>query len=441
MTPRNQSFDLTLRVRLRHRSGELARLATAIAEASAVIGDIATEHLSASDSVRLLTVEATDEAHSLRVLEVIRGLPDVDVLDVVDRVIALHRGGKIRTVARAEISTLADLRSVYTPGVARISKMIADDKNVAWQLTGLGTSVGIFTTGSRVLGLGDIGPLASLPVMEGKAMLYAQLAGLSATPILIDEQDPEEVVRLIERVSIGFGAIHLEDIRTPDCFYIEGELIRRLAKPVFHDDQHGTATAALAAIMGACRRTGTDPRSAVLGQIGLGAAGSAIARLAKAFGIERVMVTDPNSAVLATAGAWGGEPSSLEEIMAKATIVVATTGRAGLISPKLVRKGQIVFALSNPDPEISADDALASGAAFAGDGRSVNNALAYPGIIRAALQARVRYITPNMLIAAAKAISMCTRADEIVPSPLDLRVHTAVTAAVAEMAGTDRISL
>lgn len=427
---RKESFDMTLRLRLRHRSGELARVAATIAAAEGVIGDVATERLTEVDSVRLVTVEATDEAHAMRIVDSVRALPEVEVLAVVDRVIEWHRGGKLRVVPRVPVSTVRDLRYVYTPGVARICRAIEADPTVAWDLTGVGSTVGIFTNGTRVLGLGNIGPLASLPVMEGKAILYSQLAGLSAVPIVIDEPDPLEFVRVVERTSIGFGAVHLEDIRTPDCFEIERLLIERLAKPVFHDDQHGTATVALAAVMRACDRVGLDPRSAVLGQIGLGAAGSAIAKLARAFGFARVLVSDPNPAAVAAAREWGGEPRELQALVAESQIVVATTGRAGLLSPDWIRPGQVIFALSNPEPEIAPEAALFAGAAFAGDGRSVNNALAYPGILRGVFDARARYVTPAMLIAAAKAIASCARPDELVPSPLDERVPRAVAEAV-----------
>jgi malate dehydrogenase (oxaloacetate-decarboxylating) len=438
---RKDSFDITLRLRLRHRAGELARVARTIADAEGVIGDVTTERLAEMDSVRLVTVEATDEEQAARVVSAVRSLPDVEVLAVVDRVLEWHRGGKLRMVPRAEVTSIRDLRYVYTPGVARVCRAIEADAQAAWDLTGVGRTVGIFTNGTRVLGLGNIGPLASLPVMEGKAMLYSQLVGLSAIPMLIDEQDPREFVRVVERVSIGCGVIHLEDIRTPDCFEIERLLIDRLSKPVFHDDQHGTATAALAALLAACRRVGMDPKSAVLGQIGLGAAGHAIAKLAKTFGVARVLVTDPNADAMAKAREWGGEPCDLPTLMGEAQIVIATTGRAGLISPASIRPGQIVFALSNPYPEIAPDVALAAGAAFAGDGRSVNNALAYPGIIRGVLEARARYVTPAMMIAAARAIASCARPDELVPSPLEPRVHRSVAEAVRGAAGLEKIAL
>jgi malate dehydrogenase (oxaloacetate-decarboxylating) len=273
-----------------------------------------------------------------------------------------------------------------------------------------------------------------MPVMEGKAVLYDKFVGLSATPILISTLDPAEVIETIVRVSATFGGIHLEDIRSPDCYVIEEALIARLPKPVMHDDQHGTATAALAAIINACRLTGLDLRKAKMGQIGLGAAGSAIARLALAYGVGEVLVTDVSAEATARMGTFGARPVTLEALMKEADIVVAATGRPGLVAPEQIRKGQVIFSLSNPQPEIDTARALAAGAAFASDGRSINNALAFPGLFRGALSARSKSITREMMVAAADVIAARAHDGEIVPSPLDRDVHVAVTAAVAAKA-------
>jgi malate dehydrogenase (oxaloacetate-decarboxylating) len=270
--------------------------------------------------------------------------------------------------------------------------------------------------------------------MEGKSALYASFVGLSAIPMVMDVRDPDAFIETVMRVSPGFGAIHLEDIRVPDCFRIERELMARLNKPVMHDDQHGTAVAALSALVNACKLTGRDPKQCVMGQIGLGAAGSAIAKLVHRWGVQSTLVTDPNPVAVDEAVAWGAKRATLADIMRECDIVIATTGRPGLITPAMVRKGQILFALSNPDPEIQPDDAIAAGAAYAGDGRSVNNALAYPGIFKGALQVRSRAITPEMLLAAVGAIASVVEPGELVPSPLDPRVHAAVTEAVAAAA-------
>jgi malate dehydrogenase (oxaloacetate-decarboxylating) len=277
---RKYSFDLVARVKMAHRPGQMARFAAAVADVGALLGEISTVLVGERDTTRDITLECSDESHTKRVLDAVRAVEGVELLEVFDRVFECHRGGKIAMKSRVRVEQVSDLRYVYTPGVARVSMAIANEPERAWELTGLARSVGIFTNGSRVLGLGNIGPLASLPVMEGKAMLYDRFAELSATPILLDELEADRFVDTVVAVSRSFGGIHLEDIRIPECFAIEAELDRRLDKPVMHDDQHGTATVALSALLNACRATGLDPRTARLGQIGLGAAGSAIARLA-----------------------------------------------------------------------------------------------------------------------------------------------------------------
>ncbi len=431
---RKYSHDTVVRVRLRHRPGQLARLAAAVAEADALLGEIHTVRLGENDTVRDVTLEASDEEHTARVVEAIRRLPDVEVLGTRDLVFESHRGGKLRTVSRLALESLAELRYIYTPGVARVARAIQRDPSLAWDFTGLGSSVGIFTNGTRVLGLGNIGPLASLPVMEGKAALYHRFAGISATPVLVNTQDAGEFIEAVLRTGASFGGIHLEDIRIPDCFRIEDELDRLLDKPVMHDDQWGTATVALAAILNACRLTGTDLRAARVGQIGLGAAGSAIARIALSYGVREVMVADTSPDAVARLEGFGARPSDMATILREADLVVATTGRPGLIRPDMVRRGQVIFALSNPDPEIAPDEALRAGAAFAGDGRSINNALAFPGLFRGALEVRAKAITHEMRLAAAEAIAALAEPGALVPDPLDTRVHAAVRDAVAAKA-------
>jgi malate dehydrogenase (oxaloacetate-decarboxylating) len=427
-------IDTVLRIRSRHRPGQLARLATVIAQEGACIGEITTVHLAEGASTRDLTVETENEAHTQRLVEALRNTEGVEVMGVSDRVFEMHRGGKIHSTSRVELRQLGDLRYIYTPGVARVAQAIAADPQCAWDYTSIGRSVGIYTNCSRVLGLGNIGLLAGMPVMEGKAVLYDRFAGLSAVPILIDTLDADEFIETVIRTSRSFGAIHLEDIRIPECFKIENELKRRLDKPVMHDDQHGTAVVTLAAIINACRITGLSLRSSKLGQIGLGAAGSAIARLALAYGVGSVLVTDVNPAGVASLVEAGAQASSLEEILAQAQIVVCTTGKVGLIKPEMVRPGQVIFALSNPYPEIDPDIARGAGAAYAADGAAINNVLAFPGIFKGALEARARTIDPKMYIAAAEAIAGVASPGEVVPSPLDPRVHDAVRQAVADCA-------
>jgi malate dehydrogenase (oxaloacetate-decarboxylating) len=290
------------------------------------------------------------------------------------------------------------------------------------------------TNGTAILGLGNIGALAGLPVMEGKAALFAGLADINAVPILLKETDPQRCVDVICSIADSFGAIQLEDFAAPECFEIEAELRRRLDKPVLHDDQHGTAVVVLAAMHTATRRVGCRIEDCVIGQVGLGAAGIGIVRLLKCHGAVRVKGADRNPAALARLEQLGGIPATLEDIMASCDIVITTTGVRGLIKPEMVRKGQILFALSNPDAEIDPLLALKHGAAFAADGKGINNVLGFPGLFKGALEARAHRFTDEMLLAAAHCIASLTKGDDLVPDPLDRNVHAAVTQAVREAA-------
>ena len=427
--------DIVLELRSLHQPGSLGRLFTVIGQEGGLIGDITTRFVGKTHSVREITVSVFDEVHLERVKQAITTRTQAEILSVRDLVFERHKGGKIRSGRRSDINTVADLRYIYTPGVARICTLIKKDLSRAREFTNIGNSVGIFTNGTRVLGLGDIGPVPSMPVMEGKAMIYDQFVGISATPILVDSKDPDEFIDTVQRVAPTFGGIHLEDIRIPDCFYIETELIKRLRKPVMHDDQHGTATVTLAAIMSAMRQIGLRGHKRItVAQIGLGAAGFGIAKLLLEYGVH-VTGVDPNEQSRKRLEGLGGKTTSLRTAMAEASIVIATTGVVGLIKREMIRKGQIILALSNPVPEIFPEDALDAGAAFASDGKSINNALAYPGLFKAALEMNVRSITPEMKIAAAKVISQLADEDELVPSPFHPDVHRSVIDVVKKAIG------
>jgi malate dehydrogenase (oxaloacetate-decarboxylating) len=307
---------------------------------------------------------------------------------------------------------------------------LSEYPELAGRFTMIGRSVAICTNGTRVLGLGDIGPVASMPVMEGKALFYAQLVGLSAMPILIDTKDVDEFIETVVRIAPGFGAIHLEDISAPECFEIEARLIDALPQPVMHDDVHGTAVVTFAAAIAACRQVDKRLDEAIVGQIGLGAAGLGIATLLHDSGVSRVIGADPNPTAQERARERGIEPGDLATVMREADVVVATSGRPGLIDPALIRPGQVILALTNPEPEIDPDVALEAGAAFAADGTSVNNVLGYPGIFRGALLAGAREINLEMKRAAAWALAGLTVESELVPNVLDLEVHEAVAEAV-----------
>jgi malate dehydrogenase (oxaloacetate-decarboxylating) len=428
------ALDCTYRLRIPHNAGELAKVATRIAEHDGLIGDVSTISVAKHEALREITVEVRDRAHAEELAVALGELDGVSVSWFHDRAFLVHDGGKLDVVGRREVLTNQDVRDVYTPGVARVSEAIAEFPELASRFTMIGRSVAICTNGTRVLGLGDIGPVASMPVMEGKALFYAQLVHVSAVPILIDTKDVDEFVDTVIRIAPGFGGIHLEDISAPACFEIERRLIEALPQPVMHDDVHGTAVVTFSAAIAACRHVGIRLDNAVVGQIGLGAAGFGIATLISDAGVKRVIATDPSPAACEQARARGIEIADLETVMSECDVVVATSGRPGLIKPEMVREGQVILALTNPVPEIEPDAALAAGAAFAADGTSVNNVLGYPGIFRGALLAGASEINLEMKRAAAWALAGLTVEAELVPQVLDRSVHETVAQAVRQAA-------
>jgi malate dehydrogenase (oxaloacetate-decarboxylating) len=433
-------LDCTYRIQIPHRAGQLARVVTAIAEGDGVIGDVVTISVGREHSLREITVEVRDSAQAQRIAELVDALDGVRVIWFQDRALIRHEGGKLRIDAVHAVNSVQEMRDVYTPGVARVCNAIAANPALAGRYTMISRSVAICTNGTRVLGLGNIGPVASMPVMEGKAVFYRQFANISAMPILIDASDVDGFVETVVKIAPTFGGIHLEDISAPECFEIERQLIERLPQPVMHDDVHGTAVVSVAAALAATRHAGIDLGQAVVGQLGLGAAGLGIASLMVEGGAKQVIAFDPIEASHERARERGIEIESMAEVMSNADVVVATTGKPGLIEPSMVRKGQVVLALSNPDPEILPEVAEAAGAAFAGDGRSVNNVVGYPGIFRGALMAGARVINVEMKLAAARAIAALAGDDELVPNALDQRVHDAVAKAVREAAESSGVN-
>jgi malate dehydrogenase (oxaloacetate-decarboxylating) len=413
-----------------HQPGSLARVLQVIADAGLTIDHLQALRREQGRTQWEITLEMDEEADR-SLYGRIDALPVARFVGKSDRVFDRHRGGKIRTESVIPITTQQILRDIYTPGVARVCLAIQRDPALAWEYTGLGNSVAVVTNGTAVLGLGNIGALAGLPVMEGKAALFSTLVGIHAVPILIEETEPERCVDRIASIATGFGAIQLEDFAAPACFEIEAGLQARLARPVLHDDQHGTAVVVLAAALNALRRAGRELADCVVGQVGLGAAGIGIVRLLQCAGARQVLGADLDGRALARFVGMGGEPATLAGIMAKADLVIATTGVRGLIQPASVRKGQVIMALSNPDPEIEPSAALAQGAAIAADGKSINNILGFPGLFKGALTARATRFTDAMLLAAAQAISGLARGEDLVPDPLDRAVHQAVAAAVS----------
>ena len=416
--------------------GNFAKVALAIGTLEGDIGDIQTIKIGTLSTIRDVAIHCRDEEHLHTIVKAVNDIGNgITVQAVTDDVLQAHEGGKIHMKSRMEIRSLGDLRRVYTPGVANVCEVIKEDPEQANYFTGISNTVAIVTDGTAILGLGNIGPVAGMPVMEGKAVLLDQFAGISGVPILLGTSDPDEVVNTVKNIYQGFGGILLEDIGSPHCFEIERRLKEELPIPVMHDDQHGTAVVTLASVISACRQAEVKLSDSVIGQIGLGAAGLAISRMLMEYGVKELRGIDRNEVACERLKEHGGTiADSLEELMSNCDIVIATTGVADLIKPEMVRKGQIILALSNPNAEIKPDVALKAGAAFAADGRLVNNVLGFPGIFRGALNANAKEITYPMLLAAAIAIVESTKSGDLVPHPLDPSVHENVAAAVERVA-------
>lgn len=423
-----------VRVMILDKPGYMGRVATAIGKAGGSMGDIRLVGIGLEYNTRDITVFVNDEAHLEAVLEEVGKVEGAIISDIIDPVLELHRGGKIRVKATMEIEGISTIRKIYTPGVAKVCKVIHETPERAYDYTGIGNTVAIVTNGTAILGLGDIGAVAGMPVMEGKAALFDVLVGVNGVPILIQSKDPEEIIRTVASIAPTFGAIKLEDIKAPECFEIEDRLSAMLDIPVMHDDQHGTSVVVLASLLNASKYVGMLVKNDIVGLVGLGAAGMGISKLLMGYGVRKLLGTDINQNAMDIFAKVGGNPVSLAEVMSLSDIVICTTGVPNLIKKEMVKKGQVILALTNPNPEISTEDARAGGAAFAADGRGVNNALAFPGLFRGALNARARKINNRMKIAAAKAISSFAAEGELVPSILDMEMHRTVSEAVERAA-------
>ena len=380
-----------------------------------------------------------------------------------DPVYALHQGGKLETVSTAPLRNRDDLSLAYTPGVARVCTTIAEHPDTVWDLTWKSHVVAVVTDGSAVLGLGDIGPAAALPVMEGKAVLFKEFAGVDAFPICLDTKDPDEIVAVVSAMAPTFGGINLEDISAPRCFEIEDRLIQALDIPVFHDDQHGTAVVVLAALLNAAKLTGRRIADLRVLVVGLGAAGVAVTKILRSAGVTEVIGCDSRGAVHTDRADYlDGSMNSMKRWYAETTNPEKLSGRPGdvidgmdlfiglsgarVMPPEALgrmRPDPIVFAMANPNPEVTPEEA-APYVRIMATGRSdypnqINNVLAFPGIFRGALDVRASSITEGMKVAAAQAIADCVPGDElredyIVPSVFNRDVAPAVAAAVAEQA-------
>ena len=406
-TPSAQ-YSLTIRIEIEDIPGMLGRVASAIGDAGGTIGAIelveADQHL-----IRDVTINTPDAEHWDEVTAAIEAIEGARVIDTTDRTFQMHVGGKIEQHNRHPLKTRDDLSMAYTPGVARVCSAIYEDPERAFQYTIKRNTVAVVSDGTAVLGLGDIGPRAAMPVMEGKAMLFKEFAGVDAFPICLDTKDTDEIVETVERIAPGFGGINLEDISAPRCFEIEERLKASLDIPVFHDDQHGTAVVVLAALLNACRLTGRDLIDLRVLVIGLGAAGVAVTKILLEAGVREIIGCDSQGA-LSTERAdyldgtmppikrWYSEQTNPEKVSGGPSEAIAGTDlMIGLSGAKVIdaaalstmRPDPMIFAMANPNPEVSPEEA-APYARIIATGRSdypnqINNVLCFPGVFRGAL--------------------------------------------------------
>ena len=459
--PTSAQFSLTLRVRIDHRPGMLGRVATAIGKAGGTIGDIELVELDRRHTLRDLTVDAGDEEHERGIVEAVRAVDGADVVDWSDRTMGMHVGGKLEVTLKHPLRSADDLSMAYTPGVARVCSAIAADPDRAFQYTIKRNTVAVVSDGTAVLGLGDIGPAAAMPVMEGKAMLFKEFARVDAFPICLDTKDADEIVAAVRSIAPGFGGINLEDISAPRCFEIEDRLKAELPIPVFHDDQHGTAVVTLAAVLNACKLTGRrieDVRALI---VGVGAAGIAVAKILLAAGVRDVIGCDSRGALhraredyesLPPMKRWLADATNRDarvgppaEVIEGADLFVGLSGARVMPAAALASMAPdaMVFAMANPTPEVTPEEAAPYARVIA-TGRSdypnqINNVLCFPGIFRGALDVRARGIDEAMKLAAARAIAGAIPESDlgpeyIIPSVFNRAVAPAVADAVANAA-------
>jgi malate dehydrogenase (oxaloacetate-decarboxylating) len=458
-SPLKIAFSSIVRIEAPTALGTFASIAAAIADAGARIGAVDVSRVGTKRAIRDISIDVSDEDHLHKVVADIAKIEGVRIIHVTDRTFLAHLGGKIEVNPKIAVTNREILSRVYTPGVARVSLAIAEDPGKAWSLTIKRNTVAIVSDGTAVLGLGNVGPYAALPVMEGKAMLFKQFAGVDAFPICLATTEPDEIVKTVINIAPVFGGINLEDIASPRCFEIERRLTEALDIPVMHDDQHGTAIIILAALLNALKVVHKKIEDVRIVINGVGAAGSATARILLSAGAGDVIGVDRAGALVPGAAYPGNEmwqwvadhSNKQRRAGALAAMLQGADVFIGLSQPNIVSvdeirsmaKDPIVFAMANPLPEI-APELAEPYAAVLGTGRSdypnqINNVLVFPGIFRGALDSRARCINDPMKLAAAHAIASVISPDElsseyVIPSVFDARVAEAVAKAVVAAA-------
>ncbi len=451
-------YSITLRVDAPSSFTATSELAAAVASAGAAVTALDVVESRPDSIVVDITCNTSGDDHAQEIAEALNAVAGVHVRKVSDRTFLMHLGGKLSVEPKVQLRNRDDLSRAYTPGVARVCLAIAANPEDARRLTVKRNTVAVVTDGTAVLGLGDIGPAAALPVMEGKAALFKQFAGVDAWPVCLDTKDTEEIIAIVKALAPVYGGVNLEDIAAPRCFEIERRLRAELDIPVFHDDQHGTAIVVLAALINALRVVGKEIERTRIVISGVGAAGHAIIQLLQAQGAAHIVACARNGAIhrgetyaddhrqwIAENTNPDGVSGTLAEALVGADVFIGVSGPNILTADDIapMAPNSVVLALANPDPEIAPIEA-AKHAAVVATGRSdfpnqINNVLAFPGLFRGLLDAAARDITTEMLVAAAEAIADCVGRDElnasfIVPSVFDARVAPAVARAVAETA-------